>query len=73
MRSDRAGTAAQADQLIARINGAQDSGSGGHLVDAVAALNPDVTAWRLDHLGHYRQTEGAGDALAAYVEFRSRL
>lgn len=58
---------------IALINGTQDPVSGGHLVDAVAALNPDVPAWRLDHLGHYPQTEGAADVMAAYAEFRGGL
>ena len=37
---------------------------------AILELNPDIPAWRLDHLGHYPQTEGAGDVLAAYLEFR---
>lgn len=58
---------------IALINGTQDPVSGGHLVDAVAALNPAVPAWRLDHLGHYPQTEGAADVMAAYAEFRGGL
>ncbi|WP_430428797.1 alpha/beta fold hydrolase [Parasphingorhabdus sp.] len=58
---------------IALINGTQDPVSGGHLVDAVAALNPEVPAWRLDHLGHYPQTEGAADVMAAYAEFRGGL
>lgn len=58
---------------IALINGTQDPVSGGHLVDAVAALNPEVPAWRLDHLGHYPQTEGAADVTAAYAEFREGL
>ncbi|MEO1658880.1 MAG: alpha/beta hydrolase [Pseudomonadota bacterium] len=58
---------------IALINGTQDPVSGGHLVDAVAALNPDVPAWRLDHLGHYPQTEGPADVMGAYGEFRAWL
>ncbi|WP_108810637.1 alpha/beta fold hydrolase [Sphingorhabdus sp. Alg231-15] len=58
---------------IALINGTQDPVSGGHLVDAIAALNPEVPAWRLDHLGHYPQTEGAADVMAAYAEFRGGL
>ncbi|MEM8919220.1 MAG: alpha/beta hydrolase [Pseudomonadota bacterium] len=58
---------------VALINGTQDPVSGGHLVDAVAALNPEIPAWRLDHLGHYPQTEGAADVAAAYAEFRGGL
>ncbi len=58
---------------VALINGTQDPVSGGHLVDAVAELNPDIPAWRLDHVGHYPQTEGAADVLAAYCEFREHI
>lgn len=58
---------------VALINGTQDPVSGGHLVDAVAELNPEIPAWRLDHLGHYPQTEGPADVAAAYAEFRENL
>jgi len=58
---------------MALINGTQDPISGGHLVDAVAEMNPEIPAWRLDHLGHYPQTEGAVDVMAAYAEFRAGL
>ncbi|MEM0928389.1 MAG: alpha/beta hydrolase [Pseudomonadota bacterium] len=58
---------------VALINGTQDPVSGGHLVDAVAALNPDIPSWRLDHLGHYPQTEGPMDVMAAYTAFRASL
>lgn len=58
---------------LALINGTQDPVSGGHLVDAVAELNPEVPVWRLDHLGHYPQTEGPADVMDAYSEFRGAL
>ncbi len=58
---------------VALINGTQDPVSGGHLVEAVAALNPDIPLWRLDHLGHYPQTEGPEGVITAYTEFRSGL
>lgn len=55
---------------ITLINGVFDPVSGGHLVDAVAALNPAVPATRLA-LGHYPQTEGPDQVLGAYWAFRA--
>ncbi|QLC24317.1 alpha/beta hydrolase [Parasphingopyxis algicola] len=55
---------------LAMINGVHDPVSGGHLADALEALNPDIAVTRLD-VGHYPQVEAPEAVLAAYRAFRA--
>jgi pimeloyl-ACP methyl ester carboxylesterase len=55
---------------LAFINGTLDPVSGGHMADAVAALNPKIRITRLNDVGHYPHTEDAEAVLQAYRLFR---
>lgn len=55
---------------LAMINGTLDPVSGGHLADALNALNPDIAVTRIATAGHYPQIEASGEMFAAFTAFR---
>ncbi len=64
------GALATAELPVRVLIGAQDPISGGHMVEPLERLAPQVSVRVLDTIGHYPQLEAPSEVAADYLEFR---